>query len=273
MDSNSDGYVDRHELKSWILRSFKSLAEEEANERFDDVDENEDGKVTWEEYVKDTYGMDSSDEDMQNNIVDLPPQRHTEEEAKIMADDKIVFAASDLNSDGHLTPHEFVMFISPEEYPQMLPVLLKQTLRDKDKNNDGKIDFQEFVGESGKHHDKEWLVTEKDKFDEEFDKDKDGFLNGNEILSWIVPSNELSQKSSLNFHLNNFRLTKKNFSFCISSEVATDEVDHLYVAADDDHDDRLSYTEIVNNYDIFVGSEATDYGDHLQKIHHFDDEL
>lgn len=59
--------------------------------------------------------------------------------------------------------------------------------------------------------------------------------------------------------------------FC--SEVATDEVDHLFVSSDDNHDDRLSYQEIIDNYDTFVGSEATDYGDHLQNIDSFRDEL
>lgn len=43
---------------------------------------------------------------------------------------------------------------------------------------------------SAKNHDKEWLLVEKEKFDNEFDKDSDGKLNGAEILSWVVPSNE-----------------------------------------------------------------------------------
>lgn len=59
----------------------------------------------------------------------------------------------------------------------------------------------------------------------------------------------------------------------IHSDVASEEVDHLFAAADNDHDDRLSYDEIVDNHDIFVGSEATDYGDHLQNIDKFKDEL
>lgn len=63
-----------------------------------------------------------------------------------------------------------------------------------------------------------------------------------------------------------------NFLF-VSSEVATDEVDHLFASTDDDHDDRLSYKEIIDNYDIFVGSEVTDYGDYLQNIHKLRDEL
>lgn len=57
------------------------------------------------------------------------------------------------------------------------------------------------------------------------------------------------------------------------SDVASEEVDHLFGTADNDHDDRLSYDEILNNHDVFVGSEATDFGDHLQNIDKFQDEL
>lgn len=62
-------------------------------------------------------------------------------------------------------------------------------------------------------------------------------------------------------------------AFAHCSDVASDEVDHLFAASDSDHDNRLSYDEIVDNHDIFVGSEATDYGDHLQNIDKFRDEL
>lgn len=62
--------------------------------------------------------------------------------------------------------------------------------------------------------------------------------------------------------------------FCsLCRDVAVEEVDHLFASTDDDHDDRLSYDEIITNYEIFVGSEATDYGDHLQNIDNFRDEL
>lgn len=32
------------------------LSEEEAGEKFEDVDENKDGKITWDEHLQDTYG-------------------------------------------------------------------------------------------------------------------------------------------------------------------------------------------------------------------------
>lgn len=43
------------------------LSEEESNERFEDADENEDGKVTWEEYKADSYGID--DDSGEENVI------------------------------------------------------------------------------------------------------------------------------------------------------------------------------------------------------------
>lgn len=185
MDLNADEFIDRHELKAWILRSFRQLSEEEGHERFDDIDENKDDKVTWQEYLLDTYGME--DENEKRDPFQAP---HADEENKLIADDRRMFDAADLNKDGVLNSGEFVAFLSPEEFAHMLPIILEQTLRDKDLNSDGKIDFQEFIGDTAINHDKEWLLTEKEKFDEDYDRDGDGILNGNEILSWVVPSNE-----------------------------------------------------------------------------------
>jgi hypothetical protein len=68
-------------------------------------------------------------------------------------------------------------------------------------------------------------------------------------------------------------LTTANNDVYFSSEIADEEVSHLFAASDDDHDDLLTFDEIVDHHEIFVGSEATDYGDHLHNIHIFQDEL
>ncbi|XP_037927868.1 reticulocalbin-2 [Teleopsis dalmanni] len=241
MDLNGDEHIDRHELRAWILRSFKKLSEEEAADRFEEIDQDGDDNITWKEYLQDVYAME--DEDFKKEVIDFDSY---EEEHKMIQDDKEMFAAADINKDGVLNAEEFVHFQNPEEHPQMLPIVLEHTMRDKDLNNDGKIDFQEFIGEAGNQHDKEWLIAEKEHFDNDLDSNHDGVLTGNEVLNWVVPSSE---------------------------DVAKNEVDHLFASTDEDHDDRLSFLEVIRNYETFVGSEATDYGDHLQNIHHFSDEL
>nr|CAD7439409.1 unnamed protein product [Timema bartmani] len=185
MDLDKDGGITRNELHAWILRSFSMLSGEESQDRFEDADENQDGVVTWGEYVADTYGIRGSEEE------DDEPEFGEDAEDKLISDDRIMFHAADGNNDGLLDKLEFVKFTHPEEHPEMLPVILEQTLAEKDLDQDGSISFQEYIGQrEGRQHDKEWLVTEKDKFDQELDKDSDGRLNSAEILSWVVPSNE-----------------------------------------------------------------------------------
>lgn len=150
------------------------LSAEESQDRLEDADTDEDGRITWDEILQDIYG---------NNYEDLVQDELAE-------DDKEMFEAADMNKDGYLDTEEFKAYTHPEETPRMFPLLLKQALEDKDVNKDGYISFQEYVGDRAKLKDKEWLLAEKDKFDYEHDKNGDGRLDSDEILSWLVPSNE-----------------------------------------------------------------------------------
>ncbi|KAF9415857.1 hypothetical protein HW555_006609, partial [Spodoptera exigua] len=163
----------------------------------------------------------------------------------ILQEEKAMWAVADANSDGKLELNEFQVFTNPEEHKEMHQFLINQTLREKDLNKDGSIDFNEYIGERGNQQDKVWLISEKDKFDNDLDLNKDGVIDLQEIHAWIIPDND---------------------------EIADEEVDHLFASADDDHDDLLSFEEILQHHDVFVGSEATDYGSDLMG-EHFDDEL
>lgn len=139
-----------------------------------------DNKITWKEYLLDTYAME--DENFKKEVIDFDSY---EEEQSMIKQDKELFNAADTNKDGVLTPEEYVYFQNPEEHPHMLPVLLEHTMRDKDRNMDGKIDFKEYVGDAASHHDKEWLVTEKEHFDNEHDANGDGVLTGDEVMNHV----------------------------------------------------------------------------------------
>lgn len=58
MDANHDGYVDKSELSEWVLKSFKNLAIEEGEDRLEEDDDNDDGLVSWQEYLKGAFDYD-----------------------------------------------------------------------------------------------------------------------------------------------------------------------------------------------------------------------
>lgn len=65
-------------------------------------------------------------------------------------------------------------------------------MRKRDKNNDGYLDFDEFVADNygdSLTEETENFVMEKDRFDNDFDVDGDKLLNKEEVKSWLIPNN------------------------------------------------------------------------------------
>jgi len=218
IDANSDGFVDREELKQWIINSFRKLSKDESEERFEEVDTDDNDCVTWKEHFAESY----SDED-EDSV-----------EKKYVEEDRSLFSAADKNADGCLDPEEYFMFSHPEEHPEMAPIVLKYTMDSKDKNSDGKIDLNEYLSDTVGAG-QEDQVSEKENF-AEYDKNHDGVLDKDEVVAWMIPNN---------------------------NDIAQEEVDHLFTESDDDKDNLLSYSEVVEHHDTFVGSEVTEYGDRL----------
>jgi len=181
MDLNGNSMITPTELKQWILRSFKSLSEEESQEKLTEVDLNKDGEVTWEEYLTETYGLDSDTDS------DIFAGKDQAEDRKLLKNDKELFNAADLNKDGKLNAKEFLAFTHPEEAPHMLETILKQTLEEKDLNKDGFIDFQEYIGERETEVE---LDQQRDMFDSDYDVNGDGHLDRQEFKRWVAPNNE-----------------------------------------------------------------------------------
>ncbi|MPC10142.1 Reticulocalbin-2 [Portunus trituberculatus] len=166
MDRNNDKTIDRKELHSWILRSFRMLSEEESAERMDEVDEDEDGYVTWAEYISETYGINDPDDQK--------------------------------------------------------------------------------------------LLEKEDQAEEQRRQSQDFYIINRRNLKTLLIISVAFENSISEYE---------------AKDIAEDEVDHLFGAADDDGDDLLSFLEVLEHHDVFVGSEATDYGDHLHNLDRFEDEL
>jgi Ca2+-binding EF-hand superfamily protein len=235
-DANNNDIIEADELKQWVLESFRMLDSEEAMEKLEDEDENKDGKVTFAEMLHKQYGYSEED------LADV--QKEEEEEGgtdvfQLITDDRNRFTAADVNKDGFLDEAEYIAYFQPYDFPHMYEVEMERAMKDLDKDLDGFVSMQEFIGEIS---DEETRLSEMTNF-EELDKDKDGKLTTDELRPWALPDN---------------------------NESAAEEVEHLLNLCDDDKDGHLSIDEIVAKEDEFLRSTATDYG---RTLHFVKDEL
>lgn len=133
----------------------------------------------------------------------------------------------------------------------MHAIVVEETLEDIDRNGDGKVSLSEYIADlyapedikaDGNTMVPQWVNREKEQFVEYHDKNKDGFLDRDEIRDWIVPAN---------------------------FDHAEAEAKHLVYEADGNKDGVLSKDEILDNYSAFVGSQATDFGEALTRHDEF----
>ncbi|CAK5116021.1 unnamed protein product [Meloidogyne enterolobii] len=226
MDIDKDGFISPEELNEWVYNSLVNVDLEETKER--------DDFITWPEYTQEAFGISAEDE--------AKKVLSDSDDLKLLEEDRRYFAAADLNGDLKLNFEEFVAFQNPEHAEHMHDILIQNTLNEKDANKNGKIDLAEFLGDLANEQPKsEWFLSEQSRFQDEYDKNKDGVLDGEEMRAWLVPD---------------FKQTAKQ------------EADHLIESADENKDGKLSIDEVVNAYKIFVGSEVTNYGEHLLSVSH-----
>lgn len=238
-DLNHDGLIDRKEMLKWITNSFRKLDQDEALEKFDEEDDNKDGKLSWEEYLDKAYSF--SGEDVENMRITLKKDGHETEEGreassnlKMVDDDEKFFKTADVNKDGYLSREEYLAFYFPPNHEHMHGVEMERYMRETDLDKDGKISPQEFT--PGQTNDPDSSKSANENF-AQFDKDKDGFLSEEEAKKWAIPA---------------------------SDELVDTEVNHLIGMADTNGDGKLNMDEILAKTQEFVGSSITDYGNFLR---------
>lgn len=170
-----------------------------------------------------------------------------EDDLRLLEEDDRYFKAADVNKDGSLDKEEFPKFSHPSEFPEMQDILYDETMKKKDRDGDGFLNLEEFTSEDpDKPLNSEQFLAEKERFEMDYDKNGDKKLDREEILNWLLPGNE---------------------------EIAEQEAEHLIENGDANKDGKLAINEIIDHHDLFVGSEATDYGEHLHNTSRFTDEL
>ncbi|XP_065359331.1 calumenin-B [Calliphora vicina] len=242
IDEDNDGLITISELKKWIEYTQRRYIDEDVDRQW--RTHNPDGNLTisWESYRRDVYGfMDGLSKDEKEH------EENGISYQNMLSRDRRRWGVADQDLDDALTKEEFTAFLHPVDHPTMRDVVLSETIEDIDKNKDGKISIEEYIGdmytapEEGEEE-PEWIISERETFAKFRDVDGDGFLNREEVRAWIVP--------------NDF-------------DHAESEAKHLVYEADNDGDEQLTKAEILDKYDVFIGSKATDFGEALGRHDEF----
>jgi len=239
MDKNTDGLVTEEELTIWIHYVQTKYIYDDTERQWEENDINKDGKITWDEYKEHTYGFLTAEElDKEEEDGFSYQQMLTRDERR--------FKQADQNNKGYLNKDDLTAFLHPEEYDHMKEMVIIETIEDIDKDKDGKISLAEYIGdmwlEEEDGEEPEWVEEERKQFNEFRDKDKSGYLENEEVRNWILPS---------------------------EYDHAEGEARHLIESADSNKDGVLSKDEILEHHDVFVGSQATDWGDAIVRHDEF----
>jgi len=242
IDKDSDGKVTEAELKEWIQFVQKRYVTEDVERQWSSHERNGDGQLTWKEYYNITYGFVNPGELDTNNLAN----GHNSY-SEVIERDQHRFEAADKDKSGFLTKEEFLDFLHPEDGgAHMREVVIYETIADIDKDGDALVNMEEYLadlwgGEEG-GKEPEWVEEERKQFKEFRDKNGDGKLDRQEVEDWILP---------------------QDFDH---SDV---ETRHLIAEADENQDGVLTKEEVVEKHDLFVGSQATDFGDILLRHDEF----
>ncbi|KAI3388225.1 hypothetical protein SNEBB_006326 [Seison nebaliae] len=244
IDKDHDGEVSKKEMTDWIRYVQQRYV-------LDDVEKNwpkfnlklpesrnrNEGYLHWKDYLEHVYKVTDIDEEKDTTV------------RPVIEREKRRWDFVDQDKDGQLSKEDYTKFIHPEEYAEMKDIVIKETMEDIDLNKDGSVDLMEYLrdmypdaGKVSEEAEPGWVKAERLQFKQIRDKDHNGVLNEEEVSEWILPS---------------------NFDHIDA------EVNHLFSSADKDKNDQISKEEMVDHHEIFAGSQATDFGEILNRHDEF----
>ncbi|KAH8303600.1 hypothetical protein KR018_006082 [Drosophila ironensis] len=242
IDENKDKLVTMAELKNWLDYTQRKYIEEDTARMWKQHNPENNATISWEKYRDHLYGF----------VDHLSPEEadHGKSDntyGRLLKRDRRRWSHADFDLDDHLNREEFQAFLHPEDHPKMKHVITVETVEDIDTDKDGKISVDEYLGDlyspgTADEEEPEWVANEREAFSKYRDLNNDGYMDMEELGLWLGPDERDHSEA---------------------------EAKHLIYEADTDHDQKLSKEEVLAKYDVFVGSQATDFGEYLTRHDEF----
>lgn len=246
-DVDENGTLSKQELERWMQKTTEKYLANDVDNQWPSHDTNADGLISWNEYYTSVFSH-MTDEDFEDQNLSMQ---------QLQERDQRRFNTADQDKDGNLSRREFAHFLHPEDFDHMKQIVVKETLEDLDLDGDGFVSEQEYIKDlynnaaeleewQEKHPDSDivtdnkdlpsWLKMEFETFRTERDTNKDGKMDENEVKNWLMP---------------------------VEFDHIEAEADHLIMEADKNKDNELSLDEVLADYDLFMTSQATNWGEAL----------
>uniref|UniRef100_A0A8C6XCM5 Reticulocalbin-3 n=1 Tax=Naja naja TaxID=35670 RepID=A0A8C6XCM5_NAJNA len=230
IDGDQDGFVTVEELKAWIKFAQKRWIYEDGAKR-----------SQWQEYDLNQDGSISWEEYRNVTYGTYLGKGQAvggrSSSPQMMVRDERRFKMADQDGDLLATKEEFTAFLHLKNTTTMKDIVVS-SLRPPP----GVPSAGDMYSHDGNTDEPEWVKTEREQFVEFRDKNHDGKMDKEETKDWILPSDY---------------------------DHAEAEARHLVYESDKDKDGKLTREEIVDKYDLFVGSQATDFGEALVRHDEF----
>jgi calumenin len=164
IDTDNNTFVDLAELKAWIQYTQRRYIDDDVERQWKTHNPDNNPTVHWDDYRKNVYGfMDDMDQQ------DLEQEDQGFSYKAMLTRDRRRWSVADKTGDDSLTKEEFTNFLHPEESPYMRDIVVSETLEDIDKDKDGKLSVDEYVGDMYRggedgEEEPEWVKNERETF-------------------------------------------------------------------------------------------------------------
>ena len=250
IDTNSDKVISMEELQSWMQDDYNLTLTFQIEEEFLKSDLNGDKEVTWSEFLTSNYATTKDGE------IDFTRYKNSELEnvrAQVRSEKVRFYGACEQN--GFICPEKdhlkidfarFKLFAMPEMFEEMHQVFVELSLMELDENEDGLLQVDEYIkavskmytmraNEDGTTASETDIRREYEYFFSHRDEDKDGLMDFNEILNWVIPE---ERRGVL---------------------VGAKEAEQLFRELDKNEDQALTLDEIEPQFQMFLKNAHPSY--------------